>query len=57
LGVLLVDLQGADAGRVIDSRVLEAARLLSVRLLEVEKFDINLNVMARDLLLIPLVNR
>ena len=55
--VFLVNFQGADAGRVVNGCVLEAARLLPVRLLEVEKFDINLSVMARDLLLISLVNR
>ena len=55
--VLLVNLQGADTGRVVNGRVLEAAHLLPTRLREIEEFDINLDMMARDLLLIPLVNR
>jgi hypothetical protein len=55
--VLLVNLQGADAGRVVNGRVLEAAYLLPARLREIEEFDINLDMMARDLLLLPLVNR
>jgi len=54
--VLLVNLQGADAGRVVNGRVLETAHLLPIWLPEVEEFDVNLDMMARDPLLIPLVN-
>jgi hypothetical protein len=54
--VLLVNFQGADAGCVVNCGVLEAADLLPIRLREVKEFDVNLNVMARDLLLIPMVN-
>jgi hypothetical protein len=56
LSMLLVDLQGADAGRVINGCILETARLLTILPLEVEEFDVNLDMMAWDLLLIPLVN-
>src|SRR5262249_41635074 len=54
LRVALVNLQRADARGIIDGGVLEAAHLLFVLVVEVEELDIDLDVVARHLFLIPL---
>jgi hypothetical protein len=50
----LVDLQGSDPCRIIDSRILETLQLLPLWFFERQELDINLNVMSWDLLLAAL---
>ena len=51
-GVLLsmtgVDLQGSNPGSIVDGSILESTNLLSLGVLECEKRNINLDVMARN---------
>ena len=48
----LINLQGANAGRIIDCRVLEIPDLAAFLSLEIEEFHIDLYVVPRHLLLI-----
>ena len=52
LGMLLVDLEGANFGCIVDCRVLEATDLFAAFPYERQELNIYLNVMARHLLLI-----
>ena len=54
LGVLFLDLQGANARCIIDGCVLETTYLLTFFTDESQKLNIHLNVMTRDLFLIAL---
>ncbi len=52
LGMLLVDLEGANSGCIVDCRVLEATDLFAAFPYERQEFDVYLNMMTRHLLLI-----
>ena len=53
LGVALIDFKSPDASRIIDGRVLIAFDRFVVFVLEGQELNINLNMMARNLFLIP----
>lgn len=52
LGVLLVDAQRADPGGIVDCSVLEAPHLVAFRILQMQELDVDLHVVAGDLLLV-----
>ena len=52
LGMLLVDLEGANSGCIVDCRVLEAADLFAAFPFERQELNIHLNVMTWNLFLI-----
>lgn len=54
LGVFLVDLERSHPGRVIDGRELEATDLLSTFSFERQEFDIHLDMVAGNLLVVSL---
>ena len=54
LRVLFIDFQGTHAHGVIDCRVLEPANRFSFFTFECQEFDVHLDMMPRDLFLIPL---
>ena len=51
LGMLLVDLEGANSGCIVDCRVLEATDLFAAFPYERQEFNAHLNMTARNLLL------
>ncbi len=53
-GVLAVDLQGPDPGSVINCCVLKTTNEFTRGFLKLQKFNINLNMMSWDLLLIAM---
>ena len=50
LVVLLIDLQGADPSGIIDSRVLIATRLFTIRGNQRQELDVNLDLVSGNLL-------
>ena len=52
LGVLLVNLEGADSSRIVNGCVLKTADSMAVFSLKIQELHIHLDVMARNLLLI-----
>lgn len=54
LGLPLIDLEGSDAGRIVDGGELEAADLLTAFSFEGQKLDVHLDVVAGDLFVIAL---
>src|SRR4051794_22878796 len=52
LGVLLINLEGADSGRIVNGCVLKTADLPTVPGLQVQELYIHLDVMPRNLLFI-----
>jgi len=54
LGVFVVDLERANARRIIDGGVLEPAHGLTIFTLECQELDIHLDVVPRPLFLVPL---
>ena len=54
LGVRAIDFEGADACRIVDRGVLESADLLAASSFECQKLDINLDVVAGNLLVVAL---
>lgn len=53
LRVLFLDFKRPDTGRIVDCRVLKTAHLLAAVPFEGQELDVHLDVMARNLLLIP----
>ncbi len=53
-GMLVVDLQGPDPGGVINCYISKTANGLTRGFLKLQKFNINLHMMAWDLLLIAM---
>ena len=53
LSVTLVDFQSPYAGSVINGRILKAANLLASITYECQELDIHLDVMARNLFVVP----
>lgn len=52
LGMLFINLQGANTGGIINCRVLEVPDLMSILGLQIEEFHVDLHVVAWHLLLI-----
>ena len=53
LGVALIDFESPDTGCIVDGRVLVSLDGLVVFVLESQKLNIDLNVMTKNLLLVP----
>lgn len=54
LGVFLVDLECPHPGRIIDGRELEAPNLLSAFAFQRQKFDVHLDMVAWNLLVVSI---
>ena len=54
LGMSVIDFERSDTGRIINGGVLVALDRLSVFIVEGQRLDVDLDLMARDLVLIPL---
>lgn len=54
LVVALIDLHGSNSRRIIASRILKTIQLLPIGFLERQELNINLDMMTRNLLLVPL---
>ena len=52
LGMLFINLQSTNTGGIINCRVLEVSNLVPILGLQVEKFNVDLHVVTRHLLLI-----